>query len=69
MDHEGCVRGSCAFNETVLVQSKCSGFCAPESEGGVFWSDPDLDIAWPVKTPMISNKDSGSRCLRDLPVG
>lgn len=29
----------------------------PKTEGGILWSDPDLHIQWPVKDPIISERD------------
>jgi dTDP-4-dehydrorhamnose 3,5-epimerase len=39
---------------------KASNFYAPQAEGGVLWSDPDLAIDWPVKAAdaILSDKDS-----------
>ena len=62
---EGFANGFCVLSETALVYYKCSDFYSPQSEGGVLWSDPDLRIDWPVKTPVLSEKDSRYRFLRD----
>jgi dTDP-4-dehydrorhamnose 3,5-epimerase len=64
---EGFAHGFCVLSERALVHYKCSDFYAPESEGGILWSDPDLNIDWPLKTPVLSEKDSRYRFLRDLP--
>jgi len=65
---EGFAHGFCCMSERALVQYKCSDFYAPGSEGGILWSDPYLSIDWPVKTPLVSEKDSRCRLLRDLPI-
>lgn len=38
---------------------KCTAEYAPESDGGVFWNDRDLKIAWPLDglEPLVSKKD------------
>jgi dTDP-4-dehydrorhamnose 3,5-epimerase len=64
---EGFAHGFCVLSERALVLYKCSEFYAPECEAGILWSDPDLNIDWPVKTPMLSEKDSRYSFLRDLP--
>ncbi len=46
---------------------KCSDLYHPGSEGGIIWNDPDLGIDWPVKDPLISDKDIRYGCLKDLP--
>lgn len=33
---------------------------------GIAWDDPDLNIAWPVKTPVISERDRHNPTLREL---
>lgn len=66
---EGFAHGFCVLSETALVVYKCSDLYAPESEGGVLWSDPDLGIAWPVSEPILSDKDAGLVRLRDVPAG
>ncbi|HVT55037.1 MAG TPA: dTDP-4-dehydrorhamnose 3,5-epimerase family protein [Xanthobacteraceae bacterium] len=41
---------------------------APEAEGGILWSDPDLAISWPVnaKSAHLSEKDLALPRLRDF---
>ena len=63
---EGFAHGFCVMSDTALVAYKCSDFYAAGSEGGVLWSDPDLGIAWPLKEPVLSEKDRCHPCLKDL---
>jgi len=40
------------------VAYKCDQVYAPASEGGLLWSDPALNIEWPLpKSVLISEKD------------
>jgi dTDP-4-dehydrorhamnose 3,5-epimerase len=64
---EGYAHGFCVLSETALFIYKCTDFYAPESEGGILWSDPDLGIEWPVDNPLLSEKDSNYQCLGDVP--
>jgi len=64
---EGFAHGFCVLSKTAVVIYKCSDFYAPECEGGVLWSDPDLGIKWPVKHPLVSDKDMGYLRLEDIP--
>ena len=64
---EGFAHGFCVVSETAFLSYKCSDFYAPDSEGGILWSDPDLGIDWPVKQPVLSEKDSQYLCLKDIP--
>jgi len=48
---------------------KCTAEYAPESDGGIIWSDPDLNIPWPadgIEKPLISDKDKILPLLKDL---
>ena len=64
---EGFAHGFCVLSEAADVVYKCTDFYAPEDEGGVLWSDPDLAIEWPVEKPLLSVKDSSLPCLADVP--
>ncbi|WP_341864370.1 dTDP-4-dehydrorhamnose 3,5-epimerase [Gymnodinialimonas sp. 57CJ19] len=46
---------------------KCSDFYAPETEGAVIWSDPDIGIDWGLEgSPVLSDKDAVAPALKDL---
>ena len=64
---EGFAHGFCVLSDTALFVYKCSDFYAPDSEGGILCSDPDLGVEWPVKDPLLSDKDSEYLCLKDVP--
>jgi dTDP-4-dehydrorhamnose 3,5-epimerase len=53
----GFAHGYCVLSDTALVSYKCSSFYSPEDEKGILWSDPDLKIEWPLKNPLVSEKD------------
>ncbi len=55
---EGFAHGFCVVSETAKVLYKCTNFYYPEHDHGVLWSDPEIGIDWPVKTPQLSDKDS-----------
>ena len=54
---EGFAHGFCVISETAHFLYKCSDFYFQHDEGGIIWSDPDIGIDWPVKDPIISEKD------------
>jgi dTDP-4-dehydrorhamnose 3,5-epimerase len=48
---------------------KCTAEYAPESDGGIHWNDPDLDILWPldgIEKPLVSGKDEILPFLKDI---
>ena len=63
---EGFAHGFCVTSDTALFSYKCSDFYTPGDEGGVLWSDPDLAIDWPVRTPILSEKDAAYPRLRGM---
>jgi dTDP-4-dehydrorhamnose 3,5-epimerase len=63
---EGFAHGFCVLSDTATLTYKCTDFYAPDDEGGILWSDPDLDIDWPMPNPLLSPKDSGYPCLCDV---
>jgi len=54
---EGFAHGYVVLSETAIFQYKCTEIYHPEDEYGVLWSDKDLNIQWPVKYPILSEKD------------
>ncbi len=64
---EGFAHGFCVTSESALFAYKCTAFYNPQSEGGVLWNDPDLGIDWPVRTPLLSEKDKAYPPLRAIP--
>lgn len=54
---KGFAHGFVALSDTVDFQYKCSNFYNKESEGGIVWNDPDLNIPWNISNPIVSEKD------------
>ena len=44
---------------------KADNFYAPEADGGILWSDPELAIDWGIENPVLSAKDSKLPLLKD----
>ncbi len=61
--HGFCVEG----DGDAILQYKCDGFWAPESEAGVLWCDPALGIDWgiPLSRAIVSDKDAVLPTLAD----
>lgn len=46
---------------------KCTDYYHPQSEQGILWDDPAIDIKWPIKDVRLSEKDSNNPVLEDQP--
>ncbi|RJP74851.1 MAG: dTDP-4-dehydrorhamnose 3,5-epimerase [Desulfobacteraceae bacterium] len=66
---EGFAHGFAVLSPVALFAYKCSDLFSPECEGGIKWNDPDLGIRWPLDKPILSEKDSGYPCLKDIESG
>ncbi len=64
---EGFAHGFCVLSDSADVLYKCTNFYAPDDEYGILWSDPAIDIEWPIKNPLISTKDQQNKALVDMP--
>lgn len=62
----GFAHGFCVLSEEAHVMYKVSNPYDPRYETGFRWDDPDVNIAWPVENPIISERDLHSPFLRDL---
>jgi len=55
---EGFAHGFCVLSEEADVSYKVSNEFSPENDRGVIWNDSKINVKWPIKKPIISEKDS-----------
>ena len=53
----GFAHGFLTLEDDTIFLYKCSGFYNKASESGIRFDDPDLNIAWGEKNPILSEKD------------
>jgi len=63
---EDFAHGFCVLSETAHLLYKCTDYYYPDDEGGIIWSDPILNINWPVQDPIISEKDKKLPAFSDI---
>jgi dTDP-4-dehydrorhamnose 3,5-epimerase len=57
--------GFVVLSESAHVIYKCTKEYSLENDRGIIWNDPDVGIKWPVKTPVLSEKDMKHPRLKD----
>jgi dTDP-4-dehydrorhamnose 3,5-epimerase len=61
----GFAHGFMVLSDKAEVLYKCTTEYSPENERGIFWNDPDINIDWPIKNPVLSAKDKAYPVLKD----
>ena len=63
----GFAHGFMTLEPDSEIVYKCSDYYAPETEGSILWSDPNIGIDWPTtETPILSDKDAVATMFVDL---
>ena len=52
-------------NESIVLYS-CTNYRNEKSETTLKWNDSDLKIKWPIKNPILSEKDSNGISFKDF---
>ena len=62
----GFAHGFCVLSGVAHVEYKCTELYDPAHEISILWNDPDLAIDWPIREPVVSEKDGRAPRLRDV---
>lgn len=62
---EGFAHGFVALEDSVFSY-KCTNVYNKAAESGIIWNDPELNIDWGVKDPIVSEKDQELKTLREV---
>ena len=61
----GFARGFCVLSEYAEIQYLCTGIYNNKGESGISWNDPEVGVEWPVKDPILSQKDQSAQTLAE----
>jgi dTDP-4-dehydrorhamnose 3,5-epimerase len=64
---QGFAHGFSVLSDTAIFSYKCDNFYAPQSESGIIYNDPTLNIDWriPAEKAVVSEKDLKHPLLKD----
>lgn len=64
----GFAHGFCVLSKEAKVEYKCTEFYKPKDEYTLKWNDNELKINWPIKKPIVSEKDSLGLTLGEIKI-
>jgi dTDP-4-dehydrorhamnose 3,5-epimerase len=54
---DGFGHGFCVLSDSADVLYRVSTYYDPELERGVAWDDPEIAVDWPIRDPVLSDRD------------
>ena len=63
---EGFAHGFAVLSDIAGVEYKCSAFYDPAAEVTIRHDDPEIGIAWPVASPVLSRRDASAPTLEQV---
>ncbi len=65
---EGFAHGFLVLSDVADILYGVTEEYSPEHDRGIIWDDPDIGIDWPVKEPILSEKDRALPPLREAEI-
>jgi len=62
---ENFAHGFMCLSKECTINYKCSNYRDQKSEKTIIWNDKDLKIKWPLKNPILSEKDISGLTIAD----
>jgi len=62
----GIAHGFCVLSDLADLHYKVSRFYDPDDECGMVWNDSEVNIDWPLITPLIHQRDATYQSLSQL---
>lgn len=53
----GYAHGFCVLSDTADVGYHCTDYYDPDDEAGLAWDCPEIGIDWPIRQPVLSERD------------
>jgi dTDP-4-dehydrorhamnose 3,5-epimerase len=63
---DGFGHGFCVLSDSADVLYRVSSYYAPGLESGVAWDDPEIGIDWPLRDPVLSDRDRNAPGLAEV---
>ncbi|HBO16514.1 MAG: DtdP-4-dehydrorhamnose 3,5-epimerase [Candidatus Moranbacteria bacterium GW2011_GWE2_35_2-] len=67
----GFAHGFVSLEDNTIFSYKCTNLYNKDSERGIMWNDPDINVDWQLKkygisNPIISEKDQKNKFFKDI---
>lgn len=62
----GFAHGFLVLSDSADFEYKCTDYYDPADQESILWSDPILNISWPINNPILSEKDACASTLSNL---
>lgn len=60
---KGFAHGFETLADETIFSYKCTNYYHPQSEGGIVWNSPGINIPWQTQSPVLSEKDRNNPTL------
>jgi len=62
----GFAHGFLGLKKENIIYYHCTNYRSKNHELGIIWDDKDINIKWPIKSPILSNKDKKNISLKEF---
>ncbi len=62
----GFAHGFCTLEDNTIMHYNLTNLRDKKNEVGILWNDPDINIKWPTKKPIVSKKDQQNIYFKDF---
>lgn len=63
----GFAHGFQALADGTVFSYKCTDYYAPANERTIRWDDPAIEIAWPIRSAILTGRDAAAPVLGEIP--